>query len=58
MKTFRVFVTSVERYCIDVEANDKDEAYDIAKNTDGGDFDSCGDYGTWDIEEDTIKEIK
>lgn len=37
-KIFRVYAKVVTYSYLDVEADDKDEAEEIAENTDGGDF--------------------
>jgi len=57
MKKFRV-VASYVTYCTaEIEAENMDEAFAIAKSMDGGDFDvDRGDgYGDWEI--DQVQEI-
>jgi hypothetical protein len=61
MKKFRV-VASYTMYCtVDIEAEDRDEAWDIAINLDGGSFDhDANSYGDWNIDEmiDITEEVK
>ena len=51
-----MYATSLTTYAIDIEADNKNEAYQMANEADGGDFKTL-DYGDWDIEVDTIKEL-
>ena len=53
MKKFRVYAVMTDILFIDVEAKDKDEAFDIANETDGGDFQPIDkyDYGSWELTE-------
>lgn len=60
-KKFRVFA-KYEVYCsVDIEADSKEEAEEIAYNMDGGDFEQTRedafDDGNWDIVEDLTEEI-
>jgi len=49
MKTFKVVVASTSYvYCL-VQAEDKQQAWDKAREIDGGDFEDAG-YGDWKIE--------
>ena len=57
MKKFKVkasYVTYVYAY---VEANDKDEAYQIACDMDGGAFERESDYNQGDWEIDNVEEV-
>jgi hypothetical protein len=57
MKKFKVkasYVTYVYAY---IEANDKNEAYQIAYEMDGGDFERESDYNQGDWEIDNVMEI-
>lgn len=58
-KKFRVWATYQSDCYLDIEAEDKDEAYAIAKNTDGGDFTPNDDIDndSWEIKEYDIEEI-
>jgi len=59
-KKFRVWATYKSDCYLEVEAEDKDEAYDIAMNTDGGDFTPNDDYinDNWDIDASDIEELE
>jgi len=60
MKKFKVWANSMEHYVAYVDAPDEDEAYKIAKDMDGGEFepafDSHGDWEIGDVEEVTENE--
>lgn len=56
-KTFRVHANSMIYYYIDVEAKNKDEAYDIAVNADGGDFTETIENNDWEVQEHDIEEL-
>jgi len=50
MKTYRI-MASYTAYCeVLIEADSEDDAYDKARDMDGGSFDSQG-YGDWSIDE-------
>ena len=52
MPKFRVDATyTVTLYAI-VEAETSQDAYELAKDMDGGDFRECGELGDWHIESD------
>jgi hypothetical protein len=57
MKKFKV-VASYITYCTaEIEAEDMDEAFAIAKSMDGGSFDADeGAQGNWEIEQ--VEEVK
>jgi hypothetical protein len=61
MKTFRA-VASYTMYCtVDIEAENADEAFAIAKSMDGGSFEQdANNYGDWNIDEviDITEEVK
>jgi len=58
-KKFRVLATITSYLYLDVEAYDKDDAYDIAVDTDGGDFiEEDAFNGGWDVNGDTIEEVE
>lgn len=46
MKRFRIWAESISHVYLDVEAETEDEAYEIAKDTDGGEFIEDG-FGDW-----------
>ena len=48
MKTFKVTATMYTKLVCEIEANDIDEAWAIARETDGGAFTALPD-GDWDI---------
>ena len=49
MKTFKVIASSITYYKIEIEAENEDEAYEIAKyHADGSDFSEIG-LGDWEI---------
>jgi hypothetical protein len=61
MAKFRVFANMTTLYAVEVEAETADQAYDIAKQLDGGDFDECGETGyngSWTVLYDDIYEIE
>ena len=54
MAQFRVWAKAIDYCYLDVEANDEDEAFAIAAETDGGEFiteDCSGDWQLIDAEE-------
>jgi hypothetical protein len=56
MKTFKVIASSITYYKIEIEAENEDEAYEIAKyDADGSDFKEIG-LGDWEIYD--IQEIQ
>jgi hypothetical protein len=56
MKTFKVIASSITYYKIEIEAENEDEAYKIAKyDADGSDFREIG-LGDWEIYD--IQEIQ
>lgn len=56
MKTFYI-KASMTTYCeTTIEAENEDEAWSIAQDMDGGDFDAIDDDGGWDIL--TVNEIQ
>jgi hypothetical protein len=55
MPKFKI-MASYLKYCeLEIEAENIDEAKEIAYNADGGDFTPCDKYGDWNI--DSVKEI-
>ena len=57
MKTYRVWAKSIDYYYIDVQAENAEEAWEIANDTDGGDFTPTWD-GDWEmLDESYIKEV-
>ena len=50
MAKYRVHATYAVYCYLDVEAESKDEAYEIATQTDGGDFNHV-EYGDWNIDD-------
>ena len=57
-KKFRVWAKSTDYCYLDVEANSKEEAEEIAENSDGGDFEVYHLQGDWIIRMDLTEEIK
>lgn len=57
MKKFKVIASSITYYKIEIEAETEDEAWQIAKDTDGGEFKeiALGDWAQVDIAEVTDK---
>jgi len=49
MKKFKVVASSISYYTVEIEAENDDEAWGIAKEMDGGDFEEEGGYGDWEI---------
>jgi hypothetical protein len=50
MKKYRVIASSISYYTLEIEAENDDEAWDIAHEADGSDFDPEGiDSGDWEI---------
>ena len=56
MKKFRVIAVMTTYLETEIEANDVDEAYEIAEDLDGGEFTPIKDSGDWEIYEVTIKD--
>ena len=50
MKKFKVIASYITYCVVDIEAEDQDEAYQIALNMDGGDFETQMDGDDWHIE--------
>jgi hypothetical protein len=48
MKKFKVIASSITYYKIEIEAETEGEAWQLAKDADGGDFKEIG-LGDWDI---------
>jgi hypothetical protein len=55
MKTYRVEAQYITYVYVDIEAEDDDQAWEIARDMDGGDFKDSG-FGDWDIT--NIEEVK
>lgn len=55
MKTYRVEAQYITYVYVDIEAENDDQAWAIARNMDGGDFKESG-YGDWDIA--NVEEVK
>ena len=56
MPKFKVYANSMTRYFIEVEAENEEEAIEIAREADGGSFEEV-DIGDWEIEEHTVEEL-
>lgn len=54
-KKYHVVMQSIEYYGIDVEAYDEEEAIELAKNADGGEF-IFEDNAPWEVNE--VKEVE
>ena len=54
MKKYRILASSVNYFYLDIEANNDDEAWKIAYDSDGGDYKQQG-LGDWQI--DNIDEV-
>ena len=55
MAKFRIYGRSISDVYIDIEANTIDEAHEVAKESDGGDWHEDG-FGSWEIDyEDTVE---
>ena len=52
LNKYRVYATYTTTLYTIVEAEDAQEAYEIAKDMDGADFRECGELGDWHIESD------
>lgn len=48
MKKFKVIASSISYFVLEVEAENEDEAWQIGREADGGDFEPDGD-GDWEI---------
>ena len=48
MKKFKVVASSITYYTVEIEAENEDEAWGMARDIDGGDFES-DDQGDWEI---------
>lgn len=56
MAKYRVWAESISDVYLDVEANSKEEAYEIARNADGGDFKEDLLGGAWRLT--TVQELE
>ena len=56
MKKYKVTASYLTFCTLEIEANSEDEAWDIARETDGGDFECTEDLNDWSINE--IEEVK
>ena len=56
MAKFRIYAKSISYVYIDIEAETKEKAMEVAEEADGGEFhdDGCGD---WEFCEDIIREL-
>jgi hypothetical protein len=54
MKTFKVMASSISYYTLEIEADSLEEAQDMARDADGGDFEADG-VGDWEIIE--VREV-
>lgn len=50
MRKYRVWARSIDYCYLDVEAESEDEAYDIASQTDGGEFCCDSASGEWEMD--------
>lgn len=59
-KIFKVWAKCTSYCWLDVEADNKEEAEEIAENTDGGDFEQPidSDDGDWEIVDTMTKEVE
>ena len=55
MKKFKVIASSISYFTIEIEAEDDLQAWQLAKETDGGEFEPDGD-GDWEIY--SVEEVK
>ena len=55
MKTYRVEAQYITYVYVDIEAEDADQAWEIASDMDGGDFKESG-FGDWGIT--NVEELK
>jgi hypothetical protein len=56
MKKFKVWASSTELFVLEIEAENENEAWKIAQDADGSDFESVKYSGDWQL--DNIEEIK
>jgi len=56
MKKFKVFACYTTYCTAEVEAEDRDQAYEIARDMDGGDFTPSEEYFDWHIND--VQKIK
>ena len=57
MKTYRVWAKMISYAYLDVDAEDEDEAWEVADRTDGGEFTPTSD-GDWELlDTDYITEV-
>lgn len=56
-KKFRVWAKSIGYCCIEIEAKSKEEAEEIGKNIDGGDFEEDEEMGEWEIVDTMTTEV-
>ena len=55
-KKFKATAAYITYCTIEIEADDKDQAYDIARDTDGGDFTPSNEYFDWHISD--VQEVQ
>ena len=53
---FKIWASSTCLYSLEIEAENEDEAFEIANSADGADFDEIPNSGDWQI--DSIKQIE
>ena len=53
---FKIWASSTSIYSLEIEADSEDEAFQIAKNADGADFEPVPYSGDWQI--DDIEQIE
>ena len=49
MKKYQVITSSISYYSLIIEAENDDEAWDMARDADGADFEPHGGEGDWEI---------
>ena len=48
---FKIWASSTSLFCLEVEAENENEAWKIAKDADGGDFEPVPHSGDWQIDD-------
>jgi hypothetical protein len=55
MKTYRIYASSIDYLYLEIEAENLDQAWEIARDSDGGDYKRQG-MGDWHIDAVELKE--
>lgn len=57
MAKFRVWARSIDWLYVDVEAETKEQAYEVAEELDGAEFHTAHGYGDWEMKFTDVDEL-